>query len=79
MGAQWVHGEKGNKVFELAAPHDVLKLENGINSTFVEANGEVLPPEESTPIFGLYFSAGDGNDTAEIAPGTSWGSYFTKR
>ncbi|XP_063709329.1 spermine oxidase-like [Culicoides brevitarsis] len=44
MGAQWIMGETGNILYEMAKKHSLLKekIEN-FNETFVKSNGESIP------------------------------------
>lgn len=80
MGAQWVQGEKGNVIHEMALPHGLLDTKPSVmpNMTFFEANGEIVPPDESTTAFKRFGEISDqvGSNGEEIAPLTPWGTYF---
>ncbi|XP_018303236.1 peroxisomal N(1)-acetyl-spermine/spermidine oxidase-like [Mycetomoellerius zeteki] len=59
LGAEWVHGESGNVVFQLASKHDLLNssatiLDDPSKNEFVTINGEIMPSEESTKALILY-------------------------
>ncbi|XP_073846820.1 spermine oxidase-like [Musca autumnalis] len=47
LGAQWVHGEKGNVVYEMVQKRNCLESTGEIYKTFecIRSNGEVVPKE----------------------------------
>ncbi|XP_018406624.1 PREDICTED: spermine oxidase-like [Cyphomyrmex costatus] len=59
LGAQWVHGESGNVVFELASKHDLLgsfaDLFDSNKHEFITINGEIIPTEESSKALMIYY------------------------
>lgn len=60
LGAQWIHGESGNVVYNLASKYDILGSFDVINDpnkhTFATVNGEIIPKEESREILMMYFN-----------------------
>lgn len=70
LGAQWVHGEEGNVVFELANPHNLLDdsdcNENGLfKNLFSDAQGKIIPPEQGAQAMNIYYKI-SGSDTEEL-------------
>jgi len=59
LGAQWVHGQSGNIVFELASKHDLLDssaiLLDPSKNEFVTFNGEIISNEESSKALVIYY------------------------
>ncbi|XP_076759373.1 peroxisomal N(1)-acetyl-spermine/spermidine oxidase [Xylocopa sonorina] len=82
LGAQWVHGENENIVFDLASPHQLLassKCFNDIDShVFVTAKGELLPKNESIEALKIYYDISE-NITNTIHDAESYGEYFVNR
>ncbi|XP_078033301.1 uncharacterized protein LOC144468047 isoform X2 [Augochlora pura] len=82
LGAQWVHGEKENVVFELASPENLLdssRCFNNLNAhVFVTAKGVILSQEESSETFKMYHDISE-NVTEEINNVNSYGEYFIKQ
>jgi len=84
LGAQWVHGQTGNVVFELASKHDLLDsfavLLDPSKNEFVTINGEILPNEESSQVLMSYYK----NITNKMKEEDfkeeegSYGDYFTR-
>ncbi|XP_032672835.1 uncharacterized protein LOC116844858 isoform X2 [Odontomachus brunneus] len=83
LGAQWVHGETGNVVCELAYKYNLL----GSFCTFFDAskhefftiNGERIPKEESVEALTIYYDMMKGApDELSITDG-SFGDYFRKK
>ncbi|XP_076630893.1 uncharacterized protein LOC143346566 isoform X2 [Colletes latitarsis] len=82
LGAQWVHGERGNVVFDLAFPHKLLdssRCFNDINGhIFVTAQGEILPKTEAIETFKLYYYISK-HVSDDINNSNSYGEYFINR
>ncbi|KYN06719.1 Peroxisomal N(1)-acetyl-spermine/spermidine oxidase, partial [Cyphomyrmex costatus] len=83
LGAEWVHGESGNIVFELASKHDLLNslviLRDPSKHEFVTINGEIMPNEESTKTITLYENISDKIGQEEFKNETgSLGDYFIR-
>lgn len=82
LGAQWVHGESGNVVFELASKHNLLgSLPNLLDPTkhnFVTSKGEIISKDESNEAQTIYFNI-IKNAQEELKEETgSFGNYFIK-
>ncbi|KYQ55637.1 hypothetical protein ALC60_05481 [Trachymyrmex zeteki] len=60
LGAQWVHGESGNVVFDLASKHDLLDsfavLYDSNKHEFITINGEVISNDESNEALMIYYN-----------------------
>ncbi|XP_011688274.1 PREDICTED: uncharacterized protein LOC105450226 [Wasmannia auropunctata] len=58
LGAQWVHGQSGNVVFDLASKHNLLSsfavLRDNSKHEFVTINGEIMPCEESSKALTIF-------------------------
>ncbi|XP_031773842.1 spermine oxidase isoform X1 [Apis florea] len=79
LGAQWVHGEHGNIVFDLASPHKLLDSSKCFNDfdrhIFVTASGEILSKKESVEAFKIYYDISE-NISDSIHNAESYGEYF---
>ncbi|XP_034193646.2 uncharacterized protein LOC117610410 [Osmia lignaria lignaria] len=79
LGAQWVHGERGNVVFDIASPHKLLDSSKCFNDfgghVFVTAKGEILPKKEATETVKIYYDISE-NITDAINDTESYGEYF---
>lgn len=79
LGAQWVHGEHENIVFDLASPHKLLDSSKCFNDfdkhIFVTANGEILSKKESVEAFKIYYDISE-NISDSIHNAESYGEYF---
>ncbi|KAL6260754.1 hypothetical protein P5V15_008277 [Pogonomyrmex californicus] len=60
LGAQWVHGQTGNVVFQLASKHDLLDSNAGLldpsKHEFITINGEIMPEKESSEALMIYYN-----------------------
>jgi len=60
LGAQWVHGQSGNVVYDLASKHDILGsfavLFDPDKQSFVTINGDIISKKESSEILTMYFN-----------------------
>lgn len=82
LGAQWVHGESGNIVFELASKHGLLDTFNLLdfnNHDFVTSNGELQPKDESTEALMVYFNILDESHEELEQETGSFGNYYIKK
>lgn len=82
LGAQWVHGESKNVVFEFASKHDLLDsfsiLLDPTKHNFVSGNGEMMPKDESNEALTIYFNIlKNGQEELKEVTG-SLGNYFIK-
>ncbi|XP_070523083.1 uncharacterized protein [Cardiocondyla obscurior] len=83
LGAQWVHGETGNIVFNLASKHDLLSSGESLldpsKHEFVTINGEIMPLEESSAALTLYFNNLDKMKQKGIEKETgNYGDFFIR-
>ncbi|CAK9794884.1 Protein anon-37Cs [Anthophora plagiata] len=82
LGAQWVHGELGNIVFNLASQHKLLDSSKCFNDfdahISVTANGEILPKEETVETLRRYYDISE-NISDEVYDAESYGEYFVKQ
>lgn len=60
LGAQWIHGEIGNVVYELASNQNLLSsfsiFLDPTKHNFITSNGEVIPKDESNEALTIYFN-----------------------
>ncbi|XP_003704750.2 uncharacterized protein LOC100878001 [Megachile rotundata] len=79
LGAQWVHGERGNVVFDMAFQHKLLDSSKCFNDyskhIFVSAKGEILSKKEATETLKIYYDISE-NITNAINDAESYGEYF---
>ncbi|KAF7382463.1 hypothetical protein HZH68_015382 [Vespula germanica] len=80
LGAQWVHGERGNIVFNLAFPHKLLDssetLHDFSKQIFVTPKGKIIPQERSIELLKAYYDISD-RSTEDLKNATgSYGEYF---
>jgi len=84
LGAQWVHGQSGNVVFELASKHDLLDsfavLLDLSKNEFVTINSEIIPNEESSKALMTYYKNIINKVKQEELKEEegSYGDYFTR-
>lgn len=83
LGAQWVHGQSGNVVFELVSKYDLLGscalLLEPSKHEFVTVNGEIMPVEESSAALMIYHNILDKAKLTEFKQEKgSFGDYFIK-
>lgn len=81
LGGQWVHGETGNVVFEMASKHNLLGLfSNWLDPgkhNFVTGNGEMIPKDESNEAVMTYFNLTEVKEEMEKEIG-SVGDFFVR-
>lgn len=79
LGAQFCHGEKGNVVYEMAHPLDLLESSMTLydNMCFVDSGGLVVNKEVSAWLFGMCLDITDeaGKDLKHYPH--SLGDYIT--
>lgn len=83
LGAQWVHGEEGNVVHELAQPLGLLDSSYNLNDfdkqTFVNSQGVVMPQAESAEVWKFYYMINDKAEKDLKNATGSYGDYFIKQ
>ncbi|XP_046431547.1 possible lysine-specific histone demethylase 1 isoform X1 [Neodiprion fabricii] len=82
LGAEYVHGERGNISHELASRHNLLEGSNLLTNTekwmFANSQGEIIPREQSTELLNIY------HEIYTVMPNKitdfegSFGEYFTQ-
>lgn len=82
LGAQWVHGESGNIVFELASKYDLLSscaiMFEPNKHEFVTINGEIMPEEESSAALMIYHNNLEKMKQDLEQERGSYGDYFLR-
>ncbi|XP_067215950.1 uncharacterized protein [Linepithema humile] len=82
LGAQWIHGESENVVFNLASKHDLLdsfsNLLDPSKSHFVTVNGEMMPKEESSKALMIYLNITEQAQEELQKEKGSFGDYFIR-
>ncbi|XP_029660903.1 spermine oxidase-like [Formica exsecta] len=82
LGAQWVHGESGNIVFELASKHNLLgsfsNLFDPTKHNFAASNGEMIPKDESSEAMMIFFDIINNAQEKLKEETGSFGNYFIK-
>ncbi|XP_011160013.2 uncharacterized protein LOC105196007 isoform X2 [Solenopsis invicta] len=80
LGAQWVHGQSGNVVYEMASKHNLLSsfavLLDPSKHEFVTINGEIIPTEESSKALMIYFDKMEQEKLKEEKG--NFGDYFIR-
>ncbi|XP_019866227.2 peroxisomal N(1)-acetyl-spermine/spermidine oxidase [Aethina tumida] len=79
VGAQWVHGEKGNCVYEMVKDLNLLEtsFNNYQDNTYYLSNGKSLDKRITDALFMIAMSVINDEDEAKLHPGT-FGEYFKK-
>ncbi|XP_076240610.1 uncharacterized protein LOC143183085 [Calliopsis andreniformis] len=82
LGAQWVHGERGNIVFDLASPYKLLDSSRCFNDfsghIFITAKGEVMTKTEATETLKIYYDISE-QMSDDINNARSYGEYFINK
>lgn len=84
LGAQWVHGQVGNVVFELTSKHDGLLSSDLVmhdpnKHEFITINGEIIPDEERNAALTIYGDNLGKMDEEEFKQERgSFGDYFIR-
>lgn len=83
LGGQWVHGETGNVVYELASKHNLLGSFSAFfdpsKHDFYTINGERIPKEESTKALTIYHNMMEEAADELINVEGTFGEYFRKK
>ncbi|KAG8237515.1 hypothetical protein J437_LFUL017565 [Ladona fulva] len=80
MGAQWVHGEKNNVVYEMAEPHDLLESSSSHypETSFVTSAGELVSSTITEKLMTLLAQINESAMKDLEGFHGSLGDYFTK-
>lgn len=81
LGAQWVHGERGNIVYDLAHPLKLLDSSKNLHDptrfTFGTVNGQIIPTEQSARAIEIYYEITEKPEEEMKKLEGSHGRYFT--
>ena len=77
LGAQWVHGEEGNAVFNLASPHDLIEQDQ-FTEVFIEPSGTRLSDSTVEEITDILFAITDAAYKNSQNYMDSLGKFFTE-
>ncbi|XP_071447992.1 uncharacterized protein [Hetaerina americana] len=80
MGAQWVHGEKNNVVYQLAKPHKLLEESSSYypDTQFVTSSGDIVDNDFTDQVMTLIAQINEAAPNGLIGFDGSLGEYFTK-
>ncbi|KAJ9577372.1 hypothetical protein L9F63_006052, partial [Diploptera punctata] len=83
LGAQWVHGEEGNVVFNLAKQHNVL-METALgtlvgSNAYIDEEGRLIPASVADAYFKVYLEILDTAETQLHNYTGSLGDYFQQQ
>ncbi|XP_043269280.1 spermine oxidase isoform X3 [Venturia canescens] len=82
LGAQWVHGESQNIGYNLASPHGLLESSHNLNDfekhSFVNSKGELIPAEQASKVWKLYYEISDKASEELRNRNGSYGEYFVE-
>lgn len=79
IGAQWVHGQINNTVYELASPLGVLEVPEEIEGTIFEtynSEGHMIPQSITENFFNLFMAIEDASSEGTRGRNDSVGDFF---
>lgn len=84
MGAQWIHGEQGNVVFQIASAHNLVShrretMEQFMNSTFVTSSGHEIKSNSLREYLNVFNSLFDDSPKDDLERFMSLAELFQKR
>ena len=81
IGAQWVHGEKGNVVFELASAKDLIAPSDSLFSKtmFVQSSSKIVDAELSTKMWKLLEGVRKVDEDENVLEYKTSGNYFLEK
>lgn len=84
IGAQWIHGEEGNVVFEMASAKNLVSdrretMQQFINSTFITSSGREIKSESLQEYLNIAYSVLDDSPNDDLERFMSLGELFQKR
>ncbi|XP_042203782.1 spermine oxidase-like isoform X3 [Homarus americanus] len=85
MGAQWIHGEEGNVVYDFASENDLIDDELSLiqtgtgNTIFVRHNGEIVPEEVQEEFSLVTANLSESSEKDFHTYPHSSGQYFTEK
>lgn len=84
LGAQWIHGEEGNIVFQMASDRKLVSdkretIQQFINSTFVTSSGRQIKSDHIREYMNIAYSVLDDSPKDDLERFMSLGELFQKR
>lgn len=84
IGAQWIHGEEGNVVFQLASAQNLVSdqretIQQFTNSTFITSSGSEIKSNHLREYLNVAFSVLDDSPKDDLERFMSIGELFQKR
>ncbi|KAK0159138.1 hypothetical protein PV328_010060 [Microctonus aethiopoides] len=83
LGAQWVHGEKSNVVYDLANKRGSLATSSYLNNfekhKFINSQGEIVPLEQTIQVWKLYYMISEKASRDLANTKGSYGEYFIEQ
>ncbi|XP_050545415.1 spermine oxidase-like [Daktulosphaira vitifoliae] len=84
IGAQWIHGEEGNVVYQMASEKHLVSdfrdtMEDFMNSVFVTSTGQIIPIDLSSDFIKSSYSILDESPEDDLERFMSIGELFQKR
>jgi len=84
IGAQWIHGEEGNIVFQMAAAQDLVSdqretIQQFKNSTFITSSGREIQSNHLREYLNVAYSVLDDIPKDDLERFMSLGELFQKR
>jgi len=84
LGAQWIHGEEGNVVFQMASAQNLVSdkretIQQFTNSTFVTSSGLEIKSNQLREYLKVAYSVFDGSPKDDLERFMSLGELFQKR
>jgi len=84
LGAQWIHGEKGNVVFQMASARNLVSdrretIQDFIKSTFITSSGSEIKCNHLREYLNIAFSVLDDSPKNDLEKFMSLGELFQKR
>lgn len=84
MGAQWIHGEEGNVVFQMASAQNLVSdrretIQQFTNSRFITSSGNEIKCNHLREYVDIAFSIMDDSPKDNLERFMSFGELFHKR
>lgn len=84
IGAQWIHGEQGNVVFQMASAHNLVSdrrdtIGQFINSTFITSSGSEIKSNKLSEYLSLFYSLMEISPKDDLEKYMSLAELFQKR
>lgn len=84
IGAQWIHGEQGNVVFQMASAHNLVSdrrdtIGQFINSTFITSSGSEIKSNKLSEYLSLFYSLMEISPKDALEKYMSLAELFQKR